>query len=52
MASSLLIGGPRSLPLVLIAVGCGLVTIVALLLIGETKGRSLAGARPHVRAGV
>jgi hypothetical protein len=28
---------------VLIAMGCGLVTIVALLRIGETAGRDLAG---------
>ncbi|MGV0991122.1 MAG: MFS transporter [Mycobacterium sp.] len=47
LASSLLVGGPRSMPLVLIVAGCGLVTMIALLLIGETKGRSLeqAGAR-------
>lgn len=42
LASSLLIGGPRSGPLVLIVVGCGLVTVLALLLIGETKDRDLA----------
>lgn len=42
LAASLLAGAPRSTPLVLIAIGCGLVTIVALLRIGETKGRNLA----------
>ncbi len=42
LASALLAGGPRSEPLVLIAVGCGLVSIVALLRIGETAGRDLA----------
>jgi MFS family permease len=44
LASALLVGGPRSWPLVLIAMGCGLVTIVALLRIGETAGRDLASA--------
>jgi len=48
LASSLLIGGPRSTPLVLIAMGCGMVTILALLRIGETAGRNLADP---VRAG-
>ena len=42
VASSLLAGGPRSTPLVLMAMGFGLVTIVALLRIGETKDRDLA----------
>lgn len=42
LASSLLVGGPRSLPLVLIAMACGVVTIVALLFVGETRGRNLA----------
>lgn len=42
LASSLLAGGPTSTPLVLIAMGCGVVTIVALLLIGETAGRNLS----------
>ena len=42
LASSLLMSGPRSTPLVLIVVGCGLVTLIALLLARETKGRNLA----------
>ncbi len=46
LASSLLIGGPRSGPLVLIVVGSGLLTVVALLLIGETKDRNLAESAP------
>lgn len=47
LASSLQVAGPRSGPLAMIAVASGLVTIVALLIIGETAGRSLwAGAAP------
>lgn len=41
LASSLLAGQPRSAPLVLIAMAAGVVTIVALLRIGETAGRDL-----------
>ena len=42
LASSLLTAGPRSTPLVLIAMGCGVVTIAALLFTRETAGRDLA----------
>ena len=41
LASALLAGGPTSTPLVIIAMSCGLVTIVAMLLIRETAGRNL-----------
>lgn len=41
LASALLAGGPTSAPLVIIAMSCGLVTIVALVLIRETAGRNL-----------
>ncbi|MEJ6536355.1 MAG: MFS transporter [Mycobacterium sp.] len=42
IASSLLAGDMRSAPLVAIAIGCGAVTVLAVLLINETRGRNLA----------
>lgn len=41
IASSLLVSGPRSGPLVAVAVGCGVVTIFAIWRIGETRGTDL-----------
>lgn len=41
-ASSLLAGNIRSTPLVLLAVCCGVVTIIAIWRISETRGRDLA----------
>ena len=48
IASSLLAGGMRSGPLVAIAIGCGVVTILAIWLMKETRGRNLA-SRIHSR---
>ena len=42
IASSLLAGDMRSAPLVAIAIGCGVVTILAIWLMKETRGRNLA----------
>jgi MFS family permease len=42
IASSLLAGDLRSAPLVAIAIGCGLVTMLAIWLMKETRGRNLA----------
>ena len=42
IASSLLAGDMRSAPLVAIAIGCGLVTMLAIWLMKETRGRNLA----------
>lgn len=42
IASSLLVSGPRSGPLVALAIGCGMVTILAVWQINETKGSDLA----------
>lgn len=42
IASSLLADDMRSAPLVAIAIGCGVVTVLAVLLINETRGRNLA----------
>ena len=41
-ASSLLVGGMRSTPLVLLAICCGVVTIIAIWRISETRGTDLA----------
>ena len=41
IASSLLAGDLRSAPLVAIAIGCGLVTMLAIWLMKETRGRNL-----------
>ena len=50
IASSLMIDHIRSAPLVLIAIGCGMVTIIAILLIRETRGTDLT-ALPRPSAG-
>jgi MFS family permease len=42
IASSLLAGDMRSAPLVAIAIGCGVVTMLAIWLMKETRGRNLA----------
>jgi len=42
IASSLLAGDMRSGPLVAIAIGCGVVTMLAIWLLKETRGRNLA----------
>ena len=42
IASSLLAGDMRSAPLVTIAIGCGVVTMLAIWLMKETRGRNLA----------
>jgi MFS family permease len=42
IASSLLAGELRSAPLVAIAIGCGVVTMLAIWLMKETRGRNLA----------
>ena len=44
IASSLLISGPRSWPLIMLAAGCGIVTIFAISQLSETKGSDLAAA--------
>ena len=41
IASSLLVSGPRSGPLVALAMGCGIVTLLAIWQINETKGSDL-----------
>jgi MFS family permease len=41
IASAIRAGEPSSTPLILIAAGCGLVTIVAIRLVSETRGRDL-----------
>lgn len=41
IASSVLVSGPRSGPLVALAMGCGIVTLLAVWQIGETKGSDL-----------
>ena len=48
IASSLLAGDMRSAPLVVIAIGCGVVTMLAIWLMKETRGRNLA-SRIHSR---
>ena len=48
IASSLLAGDMRSAPLVAIAIGCGVVTMLAIWLMKETRGRNLA-SRIHSR---
>ncbi|MEU1957151.1 MFS transporter [Nocardia rhamnosiphila] len=44
VASTLLAGGPNSLPLIALAMCCGVVTIVAIYRIRETSGRDLRDA--------
>ena len=46
IASSLMVGHMRSAPMVFIAVGCRIVTIIAILLIPETRGGSTDTALP------
>lgn len=41
IASALLVDGPTSTPLIVLAVGCGLVTILCALRVRETKGEDL-----------
>jgi MFS family permease len=44
VASALLVGGPDSTPLVLLAVGCGLVTVLCIARVRETRGEDLRHA--------
>ena len=46
IASSLMVGHMRRAPMVFIAVGCRIVTIIAILLIPETRGGSTDTALP------
>lgn len=41
IASALLVDGPSSTPLILLAVGCGLVTAICILRVRETRGEDL-----------
>ncbi|MBF6143119.1 MHS family MFS transporter [Nocardia farcinica] len=41
VASALLVGGPDSTPLILLAVGCGLVTVLCISRVRETRGADL-----------
>ncbi|MFQ6227074.1 MFS transporter [Nocardia sp. NPDC002869] len=46
LASTLLAGGPNSIPLIILAMCCGVVTVVAVYRIRETRGRDLRDAAP------
>ncbi|NKY31598.1 MHS family MFS transporter [Nocardia speluncae] len=50
IASTLLAGGPTSVPLIILAMSCGLVTIVAIYRIKETSGQDLRDAAAAVPA--
>ncbi|WP_280460938.1 MFS transporter [Nocardia carnea] len=50
IASTLLAGGPTSVPLIILAMCCGLVTIVAIYRIKETNGQDLRDAVAAVPA--
>lgn len=50
IASALLAGGPTSVPLIILAMCCGLVTIVAIYRIEETSGQDLRDTAAAVPA--